>query len=47
VLNPPRDSLTVIDNRTGQQYVVPIRNNAVMAVDVKKIKQGSDDPGLL
>ncbi|ORY67150.1 citrate synthase-like protein [Pseudomassariella vexata] len=34
----PRQSLTVIDNRTGQAYEVPITHNSVLATDIKKIK---------
>lgn len=34
----PRQSLTVVDNRTGQTYEVPIKHNSVLATDIKKIK---------
>ncbi|KAI3336960.1 citrate synthase-like protein [Xylariaceae sp. AK1471] len=34
----PRQSLTVVDNRTNKVYEVPIRNNSVLATDFKKIK---------
>jgi citrate synthase len=33
----PRQSLTVVDNRTGKSYELPITNNAVRATDIKKI----------
>ncbi|KAK9412711.1 putative Citrate synthase family member [Seiridium unicorne] len=34
----PRQSLTVVDNRTGKAYEVPIKHNSVLATDIKKIK---------
>lgn len=34
----PRPSLTVVDNRTGQTFEVPIKNNSILATDFKKIK---------
>ncbi|GAP87485.1 putative peroxysomal citrate synthase [Rosellinia necatrix] len=34
----PRQSLTVVDNRTNQVYEIPIKNNSVLATDFKKIK---------
>ncbi|KAG9017986.1 hypothetical protein FRB90_012711 [Tulasnella sp. 427] len=40
-LEGPRDDLTVIDNRTGKMYIVPIKDNTVAAVDFKKIKAPS------
>ncbi|KAH6884499.1 peroxysomal citrate synthase [Thelonectria olida] len=44
IKNISRQSLTVIDNRTGNSYNIPIKNNSVLATDIKKIKaQGEDD----
>ncbi|KAG8954231.1 hypothetical protein FRC04_000453 [Tulasnella sp. 424] len=40
-LEGPRDDLTVIDNRTGQTYIIPIKDNTVVATDFKKIKAPS------
>ena len=40
------DSLTVRDNRTGQEYDVPITDGTVRAADLGKIKAGDDEPGL-
>ncbi|KAI1865128.1 hypothetical protein JX265_008175 [Neoarthrinium moseri] len=34
----PRQSLTVVDNRTGKAYELPIKHNSVLATDIKKIK---------
>ncbi|KAH7308511.1 peroxysomal citrate synthase [Stachybotrys elegans] len=33
-----KPSLTVIDNRNGKQYELPIKHNSVLATDIKKIK---------
>ncbi|HVN84766.1 MAG TPA: citrate synthase [Candidatus Binatia bacterium] len=41
------NTLTVTDNRTGKQYTLPIDNGAIRAVDLRQIKAGNDDPGLL
>jgi citrate synthase len=40
------DSLTVRDNRTGQEYDVPIVDGAIKAADLGKIRTGDDEPGL-
>ena len=40
------ESLTITDNRTGSSYDVPIRDGAVNAADIGKIKAGEDTPGL-
>jgi citrate synthase len=40
-------SLTVTDNRTGTQYEIPIDEGAIRALDLRQIKTGTDDPGLL
>jgi citrate synthase len=41
------DTLTVIDNRTGKQYELPIENGAIEAKDLRKIKESEDDFGLM
>ena len=43
----PKDSLTIIDNRTGKQYEIPIENGAVRTADLRQVKVSSDDPGLM
>jgi len=43
----PKDSLSITDNRTGKQYELPIQDGAVRAVDLRQIKTGEEDPGLL
>lgn len=36
-------SLSVVDNRTGKHYTIPIEHNAVSAVDFKQIATESED----
>jgi citrate synthase len=43
----PKDSLTVTDNRTGQQYEIPIADGAIPAIELRKIKANPDDFGLM
>ncbi|MBF4162927.1 citrate synthase [Nocardioides acrostichi] len=40
------ESLTVRDNRTGQEYDVPISEGAIKAKDIGAIKADDDSPGL-
>jgi citrate synthase len=42
-----KNSLTITDNRTGRQYEIPIEHGAVRTADLRQIKAGPDDPGLL
>ena len=46
---PPskKNTLTVIDNRTGKQYEIPIQDNTVRALDLRQIKTGAEDFGLM
>jgi citrate synthase len=37
------ETLTVIDNRTGKKYEIPIRNGAIKATDLFQIKVAEDD----
>ena len=37
------DTLTVIDNRTGKKYEIPINNGAIKATDLYQIKVSEDD----
>ena len=41
------DTLTITDNRTGKQYEVPIKDGTIRATDLKQIKAGADDFGLM
>jgi citrate synthase len=40
-------TLTVTDNRTGKQYEIPIRDGTINAIDLRQIKTGPDDFGLM
>jgi len=42
-----KDTLTVIDNRTGTSYELPIVQGTVRAMDLRQIKAGGDDFGLM
>ena len=42
-----RDALTVVDNRTGRSYELPIQNGTVRAMDLRQIKTGPEDFGLM
>lgn len=41
-----RESLTVVDNRTGKTYKIPIKNGSIHSVDFKQIKNEEDDDGI-
>src|SRR4051812_44932820 len=41
------DSLTVTDNRTGKTYELPITDGTVKGMDLRQIKTGEDDFGLM
>jgi citrate synthase len=41
------DTLTVTDNRTGKAYEIPIRNGTIHALDLRQIKVGPEDFGLM
>jgi citrate synthase len=40
------DTLTIIDNRTGKQYEVPVTDGTIRTTDLRQIKTVADDPGL-
>ena len=42
-----QDSLSITDNRTGKTYEVPISDGTIRAIDLRKIKTGDDDFGLM
>jgi citrate synthase len=42
-----KDTLTITDNRTGKSYEVPIENGTIKAIDLRQIKSGPDDFGLM
>jgi len=42
-----KDSLTITDNRTGKSYEVPIQHGTIRAIDLRQIKVGEGDFGLM
>jgi citrate synthase len=42
-----QDTLTIVDNRTGQRYEVPIEHDSIRAPELLKIKATPDGPGLV
>jgi citrate synthase len=42
-----KDSLTITDNRTGRSYEVPIQKGTIRALDLRQIKAGPEDFGLM
>jgi citrate synthase len=43
----PQDSLTIVDNRTGQEYTLPITDGTIRATDLSRITAVEDDHGLM
>jgi citrate synthase len=43
----PSDSLTITDNRTGKSYTLPITNGAIRTMDLRQMRTGPEDFGLL
>ena len=43
----PQDTVTITDNRTGQNYTLPVENGTIRAMDLRKIKTGPNDFGLM
>ncbi|HEX7807207.1 MAG TPA: citrate synthase [Thermoanaerobaculia bacterium] len=41
------DTLTITDNRTGKTYEVPITDDTIKALDLRKIKVADDDFGMM
>ena len=41
------DTLTIVDNRTGKKYELPIQDGTVRAMDLRQIKTGPEDFGLM
>src|SRR4051794_41624565 len=42
-----QDTLSVTDNRTGEQYEVEIANGTIKTMDLRQIKVNEDDFGLM
>ena len=43
----PKDTLTIVDNRTGKEYELPIEHGAIRAADLRQIKTTADDFGMM
>jgi len=41
------ETLTIIDNRTGRQYELPITHDTIQAMDLRQIKVNEDDFGMM
>jgi len=41
------ETLTIVDNRTKQTYTIPIYRGTIRATDLRQIKTGADDFGLM
>jgi citrate synthase len=41
------DTLTITDNRTGRNYTLPIENGTIRSMDLRQIKTGPEDFGLM
>src|SRR5436190_7670778 len=41
------ETLTIIDNRTNQSYTLPISRGTIRAMDLRQIRTGPDDFGLM
>src|ERR1041384_1436642 len=42
-----KETLTIIDNRTNQSYIVPISRGTIRAMDLRQIKATPEDFGLM
>ena len=42
-----RDTLTIIDNRTGRKYEIPITHDTIRAIDLRQIKVQNSDFGMM
>jgi len=43
----PKDTLTLVDNRTGKSYEIPVQDGTIRAADLRQIKASPDDFGLM
>jgi citrate synthase len=42
-----KNTLTIVDNRTGKQYEVPIEHDTIKAIDLRQIKVNPEDFGMM
>jgi citrate synthase len=43
----PENTLTITDNRTGKTYTVPVEDGTIRAMNLRQIKTGPEDFGLM
>ncbi len=43
----PQDTLTITDDRTGKTYTLPVENDTIRAMDLRKIKVNPEDFGMM
>jgi citrate synthase len=43
----PKETLSIIDNRNGKSYELPIENGTVRAMDLRQIKTNAEDFGIM
>ena len=41
------DTITLVDNRTGKSYELPVEHGAIRTTDLRQIRTGPDDFGLM
>ena len=41
------DTITIVDNRTGNSYELPIQNSTIKASDLRKIKVDPEEFGMM
>src|ERR1043165_1576871 len=41
------ETLTIVDNRTGKKYELPVQDGTIRAMDLRQIKNGPEDFGLI
>ena len=42
-----KDTISIVDNRTGKAYEVPVKDGAIRAMDLRQIKTDANDFGLM
>jgi citrate synthase len=42
-----RDTLSIVDNRTGRQYEIPVKNDTIRPIDLRQIKVHESDFGMM
>src|SRR5256714_10665455 len=46
-MSASKETLTIMDNRTGKQYELPVKDGTIRAMDLRQIKTGDEDFGLM